>query len=83
MSDDAPEKSGKVWLWMTAAVLMAPVAYVLMAGPVVVLHKRGLLPVKPVVLIYGSFDQALQNTPLVPAWEGYLNAWLSATGTSK
>lgn len=83
MSDEAASKSGKVWLWVTALALMAPVAYLLMAGPAAVLFKRGILAEEPVQLFYGSFDRAIHDTRFYPAWEAYLNAWLGVTGTTK
>ncbi len=83
MSDEAPEKSGNVWFSIAATFVLVPVAYVLMAGPVVVLLKRRMVPEEPVFLVYGPFDRALHRTPFLPAWESYLNAWLSASGTPK
>ena len=82
MSDEATSKSGKTWLYVWGGIASLPVCYVLLAGPIVVLMWRRVLPSHFVRSIYGPFDQALHGTLVYPAWDGYLKAWMDLTGTT-
>lgn len=82
MSDEAKNNSGKTWLYVWGGIASLPVCYVLFAGPFVVLMWRRVLPPSLVRSIYGPFDQALRDTLVYPAWDGYLRAWMDFTGTT-
>ncbi len=81
MSDDAPEKSGKTWLYVVGILVSLPLLYVLSTGPMVVLVARKVVPEPVLETFYAPLGWVAEHTGSDDLIEGYIGAWLKLTGT--
>ncbi|MEQ2009018.1 MAG: hypothetical protein ABMA26_19735 [Limisphaerales bacterium] len=81
MSDEAPEKSGRVWLYVVGVLLGLPLCYVLSSGPMVVLALRGVIPKPAIETAYNPLEWFTHKTGTVEAVQAYIVAWCKVTGT--
>lgn len=80
MSDEAPEKSGRTWLWAAGFLMGLPLLYVLSCGPMVVLYHRGIVPLDAVATTYAPIEW-LAAKGLEAPLQAYVQAWMTLTGT--
>lgn len=82
MSDEAPEKSGKVWFYVVGLFVGLPLLYVLSVGPLAVLAARGIIPVPAFHAFYEPIGLFLAATVGTDApIEGYVMLCFRLTGT--
>lgn len=81
MSDEAPDKSGKVWLYVVGLLLGLPLCYVLSCGPMVVLTVRKVIPESVMETTYGPLVWFMRETGTREAVEAYVVVWLRLTNT--
>jgi len=81
MSDEAPEKSGKVWLYVVGLLVGMPLCYVLSTGPMVVLQVRKVIPEPVIAAAYGPLLWFMRETGTREAVEAYVVVWLELTNT--
>ncbi len=81
MSDEAPEKSGKVWLYVVGLLVGVPLCYVLSTGPMVVLQVRKVISETAIEAIYTPLIWFMRETNTKEAIEGYVVLWLKLTNT--
>lgn len=81
MSDEAPSKSGKVWLYVMGLLVSLPVCYVLSVGPMVVLVARSIIPESVMEPVYRPLSQFISATGTREPIEAYVVAWLKLTNT--
>jgi len=84
MSDEAPEKSGKVWLYVMGLLAALPVCYWLSIGPVTVLALRGWMPSSAGRVLESAYAPLIKFTEFTgttPVLHTYQTTWLKMTGT--
>lgn len=81
MSDEAPSKSGKTWLYVVGLLVGLPLLYTLSIGPVFVLLMRKVISYD-VLLIYAPLNWFASATGTDNAFKAYISVWLYLTGTS-
>ena len=81
MSDEAPEKSGKTWLYLVGLLVSLPLLYVLSTGPVVVLAARGMIPESFIEAVYQPLIWFIDKTGQREPIDSYVEAWARITGT--
>ena len=79
MSDEAPEKSGKVWLYVVGLLVGMPVLYALSVGPAAALNSRGVLP-DSAETFYKPLFAVVGITGTQRAYTAYLDFWMTAFG---
>lgn len=81
MSDDAPEKSSKTWLYVTAMLVSVPLLYVASIGPAVVLAERKIIGEPVLEFCYSPLEWVVEATGTADAFEAYITVWMKLTGT--
>lgn len=81
MSDEAPEKSGKMWFYVVGMLVGVPLCYVLSTGPMVVLQVRKIVPESAILAIYAPLSWFMRETNTREAINSYVLLWLKLTNT--
>jgi hypothetical protein len=75
MTADQRERRGPFAVWLTIGILLLPVAYVLSAGPVILLWKSGYVG-DWVYWFYTPLKHLHQNSPAAAQFlDWYLELW--------
>ncbi len=82
MSDEAPERPGRTWMWMAGLLMGLPVCYVLSSGPAVVLYHRGVVSLDRLQTAYAPLDWLDRQGFREPLY-AYVQAWMTLTGTPR
>lgn len=81
MSDEAPSKSGKTWLYVAGMFALPPLLYVLSVGPAVVLQKRGLISSTSLHFFFDPLARLVNTAGVGNAFANYLDFWMTMTNT--
>jgi hypothetical protein len=75
MTDDPKRRQSSLAVWLVAAAVLLPIAYVLLTGPAVWLHSHGYLP-ESVFIVYWPLETLCNHVePVRQAIALYLSFW--------
>ena len=77
MSDEATDKAGKTWLYVSGILAMLPVLYVLSAGPAVMIQDKFPSVGSRIGNLYAPVEHLYFNGPhwMHEALDAYLGFW--------